>query len=52
MVTDPIVQQIEAFHCTRGVLFAERRNRGYTVYAGLSAFLTRVDQVAAQKISS
>jgi len=32
MITDPIVQQIEAFRCTRGVLFAERRNRGYTLY--------------------
>jgi len=36
VVTDPIVQQIEAFHCKRGVLFAERRNRGYTLYDAAS----------------
>ena len=29
---DPIIQRIERFHCPRGKLFAERRNRGYTLY--------------------
>lgn len=29
---DAIIQQIEAFHCSRGALLAERRNRGYTIY--------------------
>jgi hypothetical protein len=32
MTADPIIQHIEDFRCTRGVLFAERRNRGYTLY--------------------
>jgi hypothetical protein len=31
-MTDVIVQQIENFQCTRGALFAERRNHGYTLY--------------------
>lgn len=29
---DPIIQRIERFHCSRGALFVERRNRGYTLY--------------------
>jgi len=29
---DPIIQRIERFRCSRGTLFAERRNRGYTLY--------------------
>jgi hypothetical protein len=31
-MADPIIQQIEQFRCPRGMLFAERRNRGYTLY--------------------
>jgi hypothetical protein len=31
-MSDPIIQRIEAFRCGRGQLFAERRNRGYTLY--------------------
>src|ERR1700748_3020677 len=31
-MSDPIVEQIEAFRCRRGDLTAERRNRGYTLY--------------------
>jgi len=31
-MTDPIIEQIEAFRCCRGSLTAERRNRGYTLY--------------------
>jgi len=31
-MTDAIIQHIEDFRCTRGPLFAERRNRGYTLY--------------------
>jgi hypothetical protein len=30
--TDLIIQRIEGFHCRRGRLHAERRNRGYTIY--------------------
>jgi hypothetical protein len=29
---DAIIQHIEDFRCPRGTLFAERRNRGYTLY--------------------
>ena len=29
---DPIIQCVEQFRCSRGALFAERRNRGYTLY--------------------
>ena len=29
---DPIIQCVERFCCPRGALFAERRNRGYTLY--------------------
>jgi hypothetical protein len=32
MADDPIIQRIESFRCRRGQLFAERRNRGYTLY--------------------
>ena len=31
-MTDAIIQQIEQFRCPRGALFAERRNRGYTLF--------------------
>ncbi|HZE16724.1 MAG TPA: hypothetical protein VE197_14045 [Mycobacterium sp.] len=31
-MSDPIIEQIEAFRCRRGSLTAERRNRGYTLY--------------------
>ena len=33
---DPVIQSIERFRCSRGALFAERRNRGYTVYSARS----------------
>jgi hypothetical protein len=33
---DPIIQRIEHFRCPRGALFAERRNRGYTIYEARS----------------
>jgi hypothetical protein len=36
---DPIIQRIERFRCSRGSLFAERRNRGYTVYSARSGAL-------------
>ena len=29
---DAIIQRIEHFRCSRGALWAERRNRGYTLY--------------------
>ena len=35
-MTDPIIQQVDGFRCSRGVLFAERRNRGYTLYEAVS----------------
>ena len=38
-VTDPIIQRIETFHCRRGQLRAERRNRGYTLYRASSGAL-------------
>jgi hypothetical protein len=31
-MTDTVIQHIEEFRCPRGALFAERRNRGYTLY--------------------
>jgi hypothetical protein len=39
MAEDPIIQRIESFHCRRGQLFAERRNRGYTLYRASSGAL-------------
>jgi hypothetical protein len=36
---DPIIQRIERFCCSRGILFAERRNRGYTLYSAQSGAL-------------
>jgi hypothetical protein len=36
---DPIIQRIERFRCSRGTLFAERRNRGYTLYSAQSGAL-------------
>ena len=38
-VTDPIIQRIETFHCRRGQLLAERRNRGYTLCRASSGAL-------------
>nr|WP_294564151.1 hypothetical protein [uncultured Rhodopila sp.] len=35
-MTDAIIRQIEDLRCPRGALFAERRNRGYTLYAAAS----------------
>jgi hypothetical protein len=32
LTDDPVTQCIERFRCARGALFAERRNRGYTLY--------------------
>jgi hypothetical protein len=43
---DPIILRIERFRCSRGVLFAERRNRGYTLYnANSGTPLARVPSV-------
>ena len=39
MAEDPIIQRIESFRCRRGQLFAERRNRGYTLYRASSGAL-------------
>jgi hypothetical protein len=36
---DPIIQRIERFRCSRGTFFAERRNRGYTLYSAQSGAL-------------
>jgi hypothetical protein len=36
---DPIIRHIERFRCSRGTLFAERRNRGYTLYSAQSGAL-------------
>ena len=36
---DTMVQQIEAFRCSRGALLAERRNRSYTIYHANSGAL-------------
>ena len=36
---DPVIQRIERFRCSRGTLFAERRNRGYTLYNAQSGAL-------------
>ena len=36
---DPIIQRIERFRCSRGALFAERLNRGYTLYSAQSGAL-------------
>lgn len=48
-MTDAIIQQIEQFHCPRGRLFAERRNRGYTLYDAQSgAPVERMRQVGQQ----
>lgn len=35
-MADAIIQYVEDFRCARGVLFAERRNRGYTLYDAAS----------------
>jgi hypothetical protein len=39
MAEDPIIQRIESFRCRRRQLFAERRNRGYTLYRASSGAL-------------
>ena len=39
MAEDPIIQRIESFRCRRGQLFAERRNRGYTLNRASSGAL-------------
>ena len=39
MAEDPIIQRIESFRCRRGQLFAEHRNRGYTLYRASSGAL-------------
>lgn len=31
-MADEIIQRVERFRSPRGALFAERRNRGYTLY--------------------
>lgn len=36
---DPIIQRIECFRSSRGTLYAERRNRGYTLYSARSSAL-------------
>ena len=42
-MSDPIIRSIESFRCRRGRLFAERRNRGYTLYrASSSAAVARL----------
>ena len=42
-MADAIIQKIEQFRCPRGVLFAERRSRGYTLYdAGSGAPVARL----------
>lgn len=42
-MADAIIQKIEQFQCSRGVLFAERRSRGYTLYdAGSGAPVARL----------
>jgi len=44
-MADPIIQRIETFHCHRGPLVAERRNRGYTLYhAGSGQPVARLRQ--------
>jgi hypothetical protein len=39
LMIDDIVQRIERFHFPRGAVFAERRNRGYTLYRAPSGAL-------------
>jgi len=42
-MTDAIIQSVDDFRCSRGTLFAERRNRGYTLYdAGSGAPVARL----------
>lgn len=35
-MSDSIIARVDSFHCVRGRLFAERRNRGYTLYHAAS----------------
>jgi hypothetical protein len=37
VMSDPMIERIEAFRCRRGSLTAERRNRGYTLYNSQSS---------------
>ena len=47
-MTDTVIQHIEEFRCPRGALFAERRNRGYTLYDAQSgAPVARLRQIGA-----
>jgi hypothetical protein len=42
-MTDPIIRYVEGFSCCRGRLFAERQNRGDTLYhAGSGAPIARL----------
>jgi hypothetical protein len=36
---NPVIQRIASFSCSRGSLFAERRNRGYALYSAQSGAL-------------
>ncbi len=46
---DPIIQRVEQFRCSRGALFAERRNRGYTLYDASSGVpVARLRPTASQ----
>ena len=48
-MVDTVIQQIEQFRCSRGALFAERRNRGYTLYdAGSGAPVARLRPVGQE----
>jgi hypothetical protein len=38
-MNDLVIQRIERFRCSRGNLFAERRNRGYTLHRAQSGAL-------------
>ncbi len=35
-MADPIIERTQSFACRRGLLRAERRNRGYTLYRAAS----------------
>lgn len=48
-MVDTVIQQIEQFRCSRGALFAERRNSGYTLYdAGSGAPVARLRPVGQE----
>ncbi len=45
-MSDAVIQSVKDFHCPRGALFAERRNRGYTLHdAGSGAPVARLRPV-------